>query len=150
MRTGDLGCLIDSELYITGRQKDVIIIRGRNHYPQDIEFTVQQSHVALKSDAGAAFAVEIDGEERLVVVQEVERKYRMRLVAEVVSAAVRQAVAENHELQVHTIVFLKPGAILKTSSGKIQRSANRQAFMEGTLEPIAVSALNAQVLAEPQ
>ncbi|RLU03559.1 MAG: amino acid adenylation domain-containing protein, partial [Ketobacter sp.] len=143
MRTGDLGCLIDSELYITGRQKDVIIIRGRNHYPQDIEFTVQQSHVALKSDAGAAFAVEIDGEERLVVVQEVERKYRMRLVAEVVSAAVRQAVAENHELQVHTIVFLKPGAILKTSSGKIQRSANRQAFMEGTLEPIAVSALNA-------
>ncbi|RLT97984.1 non-ribosomal peptide synthetase [Ketobacter sp.] len=143
MRTGDLGCLIDGELYITGRQKDVIIIRGRNHYPQDIEFTVQQSHVALKSDAGAAFAVEIDGEERLVVVQEVERKYRMRLVAEVVSAAVRQAVAENHELQVHTIVYLKPGAILKTSSGKIQRSANRQAFLDGTLEPIAVSAMNA-------
>ena len=143
MRTGDLGCLIDGELYITGRQKDVIIIRGRNHYPQDVEFTVQQSHVALKSDAGAAFAVEIDGEERLVVVQEVERKYRMRLVAEVVSAAVRQAVAENHELQVHTIVYLKPGGILKTSSGKIQRSANRKAFIEGTLEPIAVSALNA-------
>ena len=97
MRTGDLGCLIDGELYITGRQKDVIIIRGRNHYPQDIEFTVQQSHVALKSDAGAAFAVEIDGEERLVVVQEVERKYRMRLVTEVVSAAIRQAVADERE-----------------------------------------------------
>ena len=143
MRTGDLGCLIDGELYITGRQKDVIIIRGRNHYPQDIEFTVQQSHVALKSDAGAAFAVEIDGEERLVVVQEVERKYRMRLVTEVVSAAIRQAVAENHELQVHTIVYLKPGAILKTSSGKIQRSANQRAFLEDSLQPIAVSALNA-------
>jgi amino acid adenylation domain-containing protein len=143
MRTGDLGCLIDNELYITGRQKDVIIIRGRNHYPQDIEFTVQQSHVALKSDAGAAFAVEIDGEERLVIVQEVERKYRMRLVAEVTSAAIRQAVAENHELQVHTIIYLKPGAILKTSSGKIQRSTNRAAFLEQTFEPIAVSAINA-------
>jgi len=148
MRTGDLGCLINNELYITGRQKDVIIIRGRNHYPQDIEFTVQQSHVALKSDAGAAFAVEIDGEERLVIVQEVERKYRMRLVAEVVSAAIRQAVAENHELQVHTIVYLKPGAILKTSSGKIQRSANKKAFIENTLEPIAVSAMNAKAQGE--
>ena len=144
MRTGDLGCLLDGELYITGRRKDVIIIRGRNHYPQDIEFTVQQSHVALKADAGAAFAVEIDGEERLVVVQEVERKYRMRLVTEVVSAAIRQAVAENHELQVHTIVYLKPGAILKTSSGKIQRSANRQAFLEQALAPIAISSLQAE------
>lgn len=141
MRTGDLGCLIDGELYITGRQKDVIIIRGRNHYPQDIEFTAQQSHVALKADAGAAFTVEVDGEERLVIVQEVERKYRMRLVTEVVSAAIRQSVAENHELQVHTIVYLKPGAILKTSSGKIQRSANKKAFLEESLAPIAVDSL---------
>ena len=141
MRTGDLGCLVDGELYITGRQKDVIIIRGRNHYPQDVEYTVQQSHVALKSDAGAAFTVEVDGEERLVVVQEVERKYRMRLVTDVVSAAIRQAVAENHEIQVHTIVFLKPGSILKTSSGKIQRSSNRTAFLEESLAPIAVSSL---------
>lgn len=141
MRTGDLGCLIDDELYITGRQKDVIIIRGRNHYPQDIEFTVQQSHVALKADVGAAFTVDVDGEERLVVVQEVERKYRMRLVTEVVSAAIRQAVAENHELQVHTIVYLKPGAILKTSSGKIQRSANKKAFLEESLSPIAIDSL---------
>jgi len=142
MRTGDLGCLLDQELYITGRRKDVIIIRGRNHYPQDIEYTVQQCHVALKADAGAAFSVLVDGEERLVLVQEVERKYRMRLVTEVVSAAIRQAVAEYHELQVHTIVYLKPGAILKTSSGKIQRSANRQAFLEGSLDPIAVDSLD--------
>ncbi|HVL02322.1 MAG TPA: AMP-binding protein, partial [Dongiaceae bacterium] len=141
MRTGDLGCQIDSELYITGRQKDVIIIRGRNHYPQDLELTVQQSHVALKADAGAAFVVEIDGEDRLVVAQEVERKYRMRLVTEVVAAAIREAVAENHELQVHTVVFLKPGAILKTSSGKIQRSANRQAFIDGMLDQIDISSL---------
>lgn len=148
MRTGDLGCQIDGELYITGRQKDVIIIRGRNHYPQDLELTVQQSHVALKADAGAAFVVEIDGEDRLVVVQEVERKYRMRLVKEVVAAAIREAVAENHELQVHTIVFLKPGAILKTSSGKIQRGSNRQAFIEGTLDQIDVSSLQQKELGE--
>lgn len=148
MRTGDLGCQIKGELYITGRQKDVIIIRGRNHYPQDIELTVQQSHVALKADAGAAFVAKIDGEDRLVIVQEVERKYRMRLVTDVVAAAIREAVAENHELQVYTIVFLKPGAILKTSSGKIQRSANRQAFLEGTLDAIDISSLKQQELTE--
>ena len=146
MRTGDLGCIIDGDLYITGREKDVIIIRGRNHYPQDIEHTVQQANVALKADAGAAFAIEVDGEERLIVVQEVERRFRLRLNADVVSAAIRQAVAENHELQVHTIVFLKPGRILKTSSGKIQRRGNKKAFIEGQLqeEAIAVSALEEQ------
>ena len=148
MRTGDLGCQIDGELYITGREKDVIIIRGRNHYPQDIELTVQQSHVALKADAGAVFVAEVDGEERLIVVQEVERKYRMRLVTEVVAAAIREAVAENHELQVYTIVFLKPGAILKTSSGKIQRSANRVAFLEEALDAIGVSSLKQQALSD--
>ncbi|MCG8317534.1 MAG: amino acid adenylation domain-containing protein [Pseudomonadales bacterium] len=146
MRTGDLGCIIDGDLYITGREKDVIIIRGRNHYPQDIEHTVQQSNVALKADAGAAFAIEVDGEERLIVVQEVERRFRLRLNADVVSAAVRQAVAENHELQVHTIVFIKPGKILKTSSGKIQRRANKQAFLDHVIQQdaIAVSSIQDQ------
>jgi amino acid adenylation domain-containing protein len=144
MRTGDLGCLIDGELYITGRQKEVIIIRGRNHYPQDIEYTVQQAHVALKADAGAAFTVEVEGEEKLVIIQEVERRFRLTLNAEVVAAAVRQAVAEVHELQVHAIVFIRPGAILKTSSGKIQRGANRQAFLEGTHEVIAQHSLQAR------
>ena len=139
MRTGDLGCKIDGDLYITGREKDVIIIRGRNHYPQDIEHTVQQSNVALKADAGAAFAIEVDGEERLIIIQEVERRFRLRLNADVVSAAIRQAVAENHELQVHTIVYLKPGRILKTSSGKIQRRGNKKAFLEGLLQEEAIS-----------
>ena len=146
MRTGDLGCKIDGDLYITGREKDVIIIRGRNHYPQDIEHTVQQSNVALKADAGAAFALEVDGEERLIIVQEVERRFRLRLNTDVVSAAIRQAVAENHELQVHTIVYLKPGRILKTSSGKIQRRGNKQAFLEGKLdeEAVAISTIEEQ------
>ncbi|OUS31219.1 hypothetical protein A9Q99_04270 [Gammaproteobacteria bacterium 45_16_T64] len=141
LRTGDLGCVIDGNLYITGRMKDVIIIRGGNHYPQDVEHTVQKSNVALKADAGAAFSVEMDGEERLIVVQEVERRFRRRLNTEVVSAAVRQAVAENHELQVHTIVYLRPGKILKTSSGKIQRRGNKQAFIDGTHDVIDVSSL---------
>ena len=141
LRTGDLGCLIDGNLYITGRMKDVIIIRGGNHYPQDIEHTVQKSNVALKADAGAAFSVEIDGEERLIVVQEVERRFRRRLNTDVVSASIRQAVAENHELQVHTIVYLRPGKILKTSSGKIQRRANKQAFIDETHDVVDISSM---------
>ncbi len=150
MRTGDLGCLIDGELYITGRLKDVIIIRGRNHYPQDLEFTVQNSHVALKADSGAVFAVNQNGEEKLVVVQEVERQYRRSFDPVVVSAAIRQSVFEYHELQVHTIVFLKPGAILKTSSGKIQRSAIKQAFLDQRLEGLAADSLVPQEFTERQ
>src|SRR5262249_27854305 len=76
LRTGDLGFVQDSELFITGRLKDMIKIRGRNYYPQDIELTVERSHVALRPGCGAACAVEIDGAERLVVVQEVDRQHR--------------------------------------------------------------------------
>ncbi|MEO1378425.1 MAG: fatty acyl-AMP ligase, partial [Cyanobacteria bacterium J06635_10] len=75
LRTGDLGFLQDGELFVTGRIKDVIIIRGQNHYPQDIELTVQKSHPGLRRDCGAAFSVEVKGEERLLIVQEVERIY---------------------------------------------------------------------------
>jgi len=141
LRTGDLGILSESELYITGRLKDVLIIRGRNHYPTDIEYTVQSSHPALKKDAGAAFTVEENGEQRLVVVQEVERTARTGLNAAQVAAAARQAVALQHEVQLHTLVLIKPGQIPKTSSGKIQRRASKTAFLSGTLEAVAVDSL---------
>jgi acyl-CoA synthetase (AMP-forming)/AMP-acid ligase II/acyl carrier protein len=136
LRTGDLGFLKDGELFVTGRLKDVIIIRGRNFYPQDIELSVEQAHPALRSNATAAFSAEIEGEERLVVVQEVERTYVRKLNVDETIEAIRRAVSKDHELQVHTIVLLKPGRILKTSSGKIQRQACKRGYLEQKLETV--------------
>ncbi len=143
LRTGDLGFIQDGELFITGRLKDLIIIRGRNHYPQDIELTVERSHPALRPGCGAAFALEVGGEERLVVAQELERQHRDVDIAEV-AAAIRQAVAAAHELHVYEIVLLKPGGIPKTSSGKIQRHACKAGVLAGDLELIGSSQLEEQ------
>lgn len=93
LRTGDLGFLLDSELFITGRRKNLIIVRGRNYYPQDIERTVERSHYALRAGAGAAFTVEHADELRLVVVQEIERQHHKADATEIMAAA-RQAVVE--------------------------------------------------------
>ncbi len=136
LRTGDLGFIHDGELYITGRLKDLIIIRGRNHYPQDIELTVENSHPALREACGAAFAVEIDGEEKLVIVYEVKRSHIRKLNVEEVTKAVSKAVLQNHELQPHAIVLLKTGSIPKTSSGKIQRHACKADYLEGSLNTV--------------
>ncbi|BAZ50352.1 amino acid adenylation [Nostoc sp. NIES-4103] len=141
LRTGDLGCLYEGKLFITGRKKDLIIIRGRNHYPQDIEWTVAQSHAALQADGGAAFCVDVNDQERLVVVQEVQRSYLRNLETEAVIAAIRQAVVEEHELQVYAVLLLKPGSIPKTSSGKIQRHACQAGFLAKTLQSFASSIL---------
>jgi acyl-CoA synthetase (AMP-forming)/AMP-acid ligase II len=133
LRTGDLGFLKDGELYITGRIKDLIIIRGTNHYPQDIEWSVQNLHEALRSDYGAAFSIEDHGDEQLVVVQEIERRSG-ELNTEQIIGDIRQEIAEQHEIVVHAIVLAKSGTVLKTASGKIQRRAIRQSFLEGTIE----------------
>ncbi|HEX6288267.1 MAG TPA: AMP-binding protein, partial [Herpetosiphonaceae bacterium] len=148
LRTGDLGFLHDGELFVAGRLKDLIIIRGRNHYPQDIEHTVERSHAALRPGAAAAFAVDVDDEERLVVVCEVERQQRHADIAQV-AGSVRQAVAEQHELQAYAVVLLKPGGMPKTSSGKIQRHACRAAFLAGTLDAIGSSVHEATTQPEP-
>ncbi|HEV2707212.1 MAG TPA: amino acid adenylation domain-containing protein [Pyrinomonadaceae bacterium] len=135
LRTGDLGFVKDGELFVTGRLKDLIIIRGRNHYPQDIEATVAQSHPSLRRDAGAAFSVEIGGEERLVIAQEVET--RQTTEWQPVLAAIREAVTAEFEIQPAAILLLKPGSIPKTSSGKIRRSDSRNMFLRGEWEVIA-------------
>ncbi|MCQ3938431.1 MAG: non-ribosomal peptide synthetase [Chloroflexi bacterium] len=135
LRTGDLGFLYNDELFVTGRLKDLIIIHGSNHYPQDIELTVESSHAALQAGGGAAFSVTDEGREKLVIVQEVTRQGRNADVHEVASA-IRQAVSEKHDLQVFAIALVKPMSIPKTSSGKIQRRACKSAFLSGELEVV--------------
>jgi acyl transferase domain-containing protein/acyl-CoA synthetase (AMP-forming)/AMP-acid ligase II/SAM-dependent methyltransferase/acyl carrier protein len=135
LRTGDLGFLENGELFVTGRLKDLIIIRGRNYYPQDIELTVDQCHPALQPGCSAVFSVDVAGEERLVVVQEVRRTHRKANVDEI-ARVVCQAIAEEHSLEVYAVVLLKPMSIPKTSSGKIQRRACREAFLSKSLNAI--------------
>lgn len=144
LRTGDLGFLHEGELFITGRLKDIIIVRGRNHYPQDIELTVQQSHPRLRANCGAVFTVEIQGSERLFVAQELERSEQRKIAANPaltaeIMRAIRQQIAECHELEVYGILLLKTASLPKTSSGKIQRQACRQGFETRTLKIVAQS-----------
>ncbi|MGB3201700.1 MAG: AMP-binding protein [Nodosilinea sp.] len=134
LRTGDLGFLHGDELYVTGRLKDLIIIRGRNHYPQDIEATVEQAHPDLRQGAGAAFAITYGDAEHLAIVQELERSALRRVNAEEVFTAIRRAVAQHHDLQIGAIGLLKTNAMPKTSSGKIQRHLCRSGFLDGQLD----------------
>ncbi|MEB3339555.1 alpha/beta fold hydrolase [Okeania sp.] len=136
LRTGDLGFLLNDELFVTGRLKDLIIIRGSNHYPQDIELTVESSHPALRPSCSAAFSVEVESEERLVIVQEVQESYLEQLDVDEVINAIRQAVSEQHQLQVYGVLLLKTGTIPKTSSNKIQRHACKAGFLEGSLDVV--------------
>jgi acyl-CoA synthetase (AMP-forming)/AMP-acid ligase II len=137
LRTGDLGFLKEGELFVTGRLKDLMIFGGKNHYPQDIELTVEQCHPALRPGCGAAFSIEIEGEERLVVASELGKYSDLAEIAR----SLRRAVAERHELPVHTILLLEAGSIPKTSSGKIQRHACKAGFLANSLQAVAVDSI---------
>lgn len=139
LRTGDLGFFHQGELYITGRLKDVIILHGRNYYPQDIEFVAEASHAALRPNASAAFPVDVNDEEKLVIVAEVERSAIRDLDVEKVCDAIRQAVTAEFEQEVYAIQLLRTAAIPKTSSGKIQRKACKQGFIEKSLQVVGES-----------
>jgi len=161
LRTGDLGFLRDGELFVTGRLKDLIIIGGRNLYPTDIEFTVEQSHAAVRPGCCVAFSVEVADDERLIVAAEVERRYhperhhlngesrdysyasnqngRSPADLDAVVRTIRRAVAQEHDVRVHAVVLLRAGGIPKTPSGKIQRRVCEARFRDGTLEQCAKS-----------
>ncbi|MEL4894157.1 fatty acyl-AMP ligase [Crocosphaera sp. Alani8] len=172
LRTGDLGFLKNGELFVTGRLKDVLVIRGRNHYPQDIEMTVEQCHDAIINHRSAAFTVQVNGKQNLVITAELERRYhnrRKKVVAippqeerrklsdrrqgnsddsqsqitvsespifpEIIKN-VKKVVSTHHGLQVHRVLLVRVGTIPKTSSGKIQRYACRQGFLNNTLNVV--------------
>ena len=137
LRTGDLGFIKDGELYITGRIKDMMILWGRNHYPQHIEETVESCHPALRPNHGAAFSVDVGGEEQLVVVHEIKRTDLRKLNAEEVIGAIRLSVGEQNMANVFAVALLKTGSIPKTSSGKIQRRACQSMFLDGSLNTVA-------------
>jgi natural product biosynthesis luciferase-like monooxygenase protein/FkbM family methyltransferase len=156
LRTGDLGFVRDGELFVAGRVKDLLILHGRNLYPQDLEQTAEASHPALRAGGSAAFAVDEEGEEGAVLVAEVEPKAAALVAADVegLAGAVRQAIAEEHEIQVREVVLITAGTLPKTSSGKVQRNACRAAYLAGRLAVVGrsragLAALPNEPVAEP-
>ncbi|MFF9482865.1 SDR family NAD(P)-dependent oxidoreductase [Streptomyces sp. NPDC014733] len=135
LRTGDLGFLRGGELFVTGRRKDLLVIDGKNHYPQDVELTVESAHPAVRAGCVAVFSVDSGNGETPVVVAEVKTTDPAELDA--VADAIRGAVGVGHGLAVHEAVLIPPRTIFKTSSGKIQRQATRAAYLAGDLDVIA-------------
>jgi acyl-CoA synthetase (AMP-forming)/AMP-acid ligase II/acyl carrier protein len=142
LKTGDLGFIEQGELFVTGRIKDIIIIRGQNYYPQDIEKTIEQSHYALKADSNAVFTVQVDAQEQLVVVQEVKRTYLKKLgiiqsnhelstqkLETEIKATMRASISQECGLNIYDIQLIKTGTICKTSSGKIQRFLCKEKYL---------------------
>lgn len=137
LRTGDLGYKRNGELFVTGRIKDLIIVRGRNHYPQDIEETVDGSHPALAPNGSAAVLVQTGESEGVAIVCEVQRSMLRSVNVDEVFARVRSAVFDGHELNPVAIALIRPATLPRTSSGKIQRWECRAQYAAGTLDTIA-------------
>ena len=147
LRTGDLGRIVNGELAITGRSKDLIILRGRNYYPQDLEETASHSHPALTSQGSAAFAIERDGVEQLVIACEVRRDKRRQLDPQRAIRAVRGALSAQHQVRASQVMLLKPGSLPRTTSGKIQRHACRHNTRQQLWKPLAEENLGSHQVA---
>lgn len=133
LRTGDLAFVHDHQLFITGRAKDLVIIDGTNHYPQDIELTVQHADPAIRVDHCVAFSIEVNDQEKLVVVAEADKK--MEDWSSVVRA-IQKEISENHELELYALLMIRRGAIHKTSSGKLQRRVCRASYLNDEFETV--------------
>jgi acyl-CoA synthetase (AMP-forming)/AMP-acid ligase II/acyl carrier protein len=137
LRTGDLGFVLDRELYVAGRLKDLIIIRGRNLYPQDIEATIEETLPEVRVGRCCAFSVEQDRGEALVVVAELDRVHRNTFHAAQAFARLRQAISLHHEAELFDAVLVRTGTFPLTSSGKVQRHQARKEYLEGRLQTVA-------------
>ncbi|MFI9645528.1 fatty acyl-AMP ligase [Streptomyces sp. NPDC052040] len=143
LRTGDLGFLHDGELYVTGRLKDVIIRRGRNHYPQDIELSAETAVPGLHPNCAAAFAVDDGGAERVVVLVEADgRVLKARQEGEL-HARIREVIRQDQQLEPDELLVVRRGALPKTSSGKVQHRACRKRYEDGAFAPATLSASTA-------
>lgn len=153
LRTGDLGFILEHELYVAGRVKDLIIIRGRNLYPQDIEATVEATHRSVRLGRCCAFAIELDDGEGLVLIAEIERTERHGFDADSAFGEIREAIAREHEVQLYDAVFVRTGTFPLTSSGKVQRQSARAEYIAGKLEVVArlrpLAAAEQIILKEP-
>jgi amino acid adenylation domain-containing protein len=136
LRTGDLGFVADGELYVTGRLKDMLVIRGRNLYPQDLERTAEASHAALVPGGAAAFAVPGPDGERVIIAAEVRRG---ATDLDAVPGAVRRAVAETHGVSPAAVALLRLGGLPRTSSGKVRRAESRARYLDGRLAPVSIA-----------
>jgi natural product biosynthesis luciferase-like monooxygenase protein len=138
LRTGDLGYLADGQLFITGRIKDLVIIRGRNHYPQDLEYTISRSHPFFELGTSVAFSIDVDGEPQLVLIHE-GQDTDTRFNFESLTRTATRALAEEHGIQLHTFALAQAGALPKTSSGKICRQECRKKFLAEELKLLALT-----------
>ncbi|MGW7201946.1 fatty acyl-AMP ligase [Streptomyces sp. NPDC054837] len=132
LRTGDLGTVLDGQLIVTGRLKDLIVVDGRNHYPQDVEATAQDAHPAVRRDRLAAFGVPGSSGERVIVVAEHARAVPLADIdVPALVRTVRAAVSARHGLRLSDVVLVPPGTVPRTSSGKVSRALTRDRYLAG-------------------
>lgn len=145
LRTGDLGLFHGSELYVTGRRKDLLIVNGRNLYPQDIEEYVQDAHPAITGSRGVAVSLDASDSERLVLIQAIRPELLGDITLPELAAKMKVAIARGFEIPAPSVVLVERSAIHLTTSGKVQRSSMKAAFRSGGLTGVLLESLDSQL-----